>query len=452
MVSFDHRESGTPERAWLAAPAWDAVPALDLGGFRRLIVVAAHPDDETLGAAGLMARATALGVPVHVVVATDGEASHPRSPTTTPLELAARRRAEVVAAVDLAAPAATVDCLGLTDGRLRDHREELAAHLESLGIDDGTLVAAPWRHDGHGDHEVAGAVADRVTRAAGARLLEYPVWMWHWGAPDHEDVPWGRFAILELEDSERAGKRRALSAHVSQVHPLSDAPGDEVLLDRGFHEHFERTFEVFIATPENRTLSREFFDNFYAGSDDPWGFETRWYEVRKRALTIASLPRPTFASGLEIGCSIGVLTADLAGRCDSLVATDIAEQPLRRARERLRGHEHVRLRRTDTPAEWPVGVFDLVVLSEVAYYWSPEDLSRAIAHIDRSLTEDGVVVACHWRHPVEGYPERGDDVHATLAAHTSFAVLSHHEEEDFLLDVLVRRPAISVARAGGLLP
>ncbi|MBC7725248.1 MAG: bifunctional PIG-L family deacetylase/class I SAM-dependent methyltransferase [Burkholderiaceae bacterium] len=462
MVTFDHRDAGTSEEAWLSAPGWLGVPALVLDGITRLVVVAAHPDDESLGAGGLMARAAALGIPVHVVVATDGQASHPAPPTTTRGELARRRRLEVVAAIGHTAPAATIDHLGLPDGELRQHREELAAHLESLGLGEGALVVAPWRHDGHGDHEAAGAEAARVARSSACQLLEYPVWMWHWATPADERVPWTRLAILSLGAAEHEAKLAAITEYTSQNRPLSNAVGDEVLLDVGFHEHFSRPFEVFVTplgsgpsgggTSGGRTLSREFFDEFYAGTEDPWGFESRWYEMRKRALTVASLPRPLFSSGLEIGCSIGVLTADLAGRCASLVATDISEQPLGRARERLIEQSHVTLVRCDTPVHWPAGSFDLIVLSEVAYYWSRDDLDIAIDHIDRTLSADGVLIACHWRHSVEGYPERGDDVHTTLTAHPGFEVLSHHEEEDFLLDVLVRRPAISVARASGLLP
>lgn len=451
MVKFDSRQDGTPEEAWLSAPSWRDVPALVLADFRRLVVVSAHPDDESLGAGGLMARATGLGVPVHLVVATNGDASHPESTTTTREELALVRRSELLKAVQMVAPFATVDFLDLPDGRLRDHGDALAAHLESLQLGAGTLVAAPWRQDGHGDHEAAGSVSARIARAAGAQLLEYPVWMWHWAQPGGEEVPWSRFVTLQLEDDERSAKDMAIAAHESQNAPLSEAEGDEVMLSEGFRDYFARPFEVFVTPLGSRTLPREFFDDFYAGSDDPWGFETRWYEIRKRALTVASLPRPLFASGLEVGCSIGVLTSELAGRCAELIATDIAEQPLSLARKRLIEQRHVKVVRTDTPTVWPDGTFDLIVLSEVAYYWSPEDLEVAIGHMDASLTDDGVIIACHWRHPVEGYPERGDDVHAALRRHPGFAVLAEHREEDFLLDVFVRPPAGSVARETGLL-
>jgi hypothetical protein len=90
------------------------------------------------------------------------------------------------------------------------------------------------------------------------------------------------------------------------------------------------------------------------------------------------------------------------------------------------------------------------VLSEVAYYCGPADLRELLARVVGNLTPDGVVVACHWRHLVEGYPLTGDEVHRVLREESGLDVLARHEEEDFLLDVLVPAPAVSVARAGGL--
>ncbi|MFP7759972.1 PIG-L family deacetylase [Marisediminicola sp. LYQ85] len=449
-MDFDHRTEGTADEVWLAAPQWAEVPALVLTDLARLVVVSAHPDDESLGASGLIIHAAQLGVPVHVVVATNGDASHPDSPSTTPAELAAVRRAELLSAVQHLAPGASVDFLELPDGRLREHVDTLAAHLGSLELGPRDLIVAPWRGDGHGDHEAAGATAGRIARNRGAQVLEYPVWMWHWATPTDARVPWSRLVTLALTEEQQERKELAIRAHTSQNAPLSDAPGDEVLLGDRFHDHFCRPFEVFVTPLGSATLSSSFFSDFYEGKSDPWGFETRWYEIRKRQLTVASLPRPLFASGLEIGCSIGVLTADLAGRCASLLATDIAEQPIATARARLIEQNHVEITRADVPTEWPDGQFDLVVVSEVAYYWSAEDLDRVLERIALALTPDGVVVACHWRHPVEGYPQRGDDVHRAFREHPALALLSEHREDDFLLDVFVRPPALSVAAETGL--
>ncbi|MGH3094503.1 MAG: class I SAM-dependent DNA methyltransferase [Streptosporangiales bacterium] len=194
-----------------------------------------------------------------------------------------------------------------------------------------------------------------------------------------------------------------------------------------------------------------YFDHLYADSDDPWGIETRWYEQRKRALTLASLPEARFRSAFEPGCSTGVLTRALAERCDRLLATDIAGRPLHLARKRLSGCSQVRVERMAVPYEWPEGErFDLIVLSELGYYLDRDAVVRLMKLTAESLDPGGTVVACHWRHPVEGYPLRGDEVHDVLAAARGLARLARHEEDDFLLDVMTPAPATSVARRTGV--
>jgi hypothetical protein len=103
------------------------------------------------------------------------------------------------------------------------------------------------------------------------------------------------------------------------------------------------------------------------------------------------------------------------------------------------------------PQDWPEGRFDTIVLSEVGYYLSPTDLQRTIALADASLTADGCLVACHWRHPVAEYPQSGDDVHEALRAHAEWESMVLHVERDFVLEVFVRPPAQSVAEREGLL-
>jgi SAM-dependent methyltransferase len=317
------------------------------------------------------------------------------------------------------------------------------------GVNGRTLLCAPWRGDGHRDHRVAGEVAAAVGLATHIPLVEYPVWLWHWGDPTSDDLPWDEMFRLDLGPSEALAKKRALAAHRSQVEPLSPAPGDEAVLHPDMLRHFERDFEVLIQVAQPTSLPVEFFDDFYEGRSDPWGFETRWYEERKRALTLASLPRPRFVSALEVGCSTGVLTTELATRCDRVTGVDIAAAPLAVARHRVPGH--VTLAQLATPSEWPDGEFDLVVLSEVGYYYGPRDLALLLDKVLACLTPDGVLLACHWRHQVLEYPLGGDDVHAALAARGDLARLMRHVEEDFLLDVFTRPPGVSVAANTGLI-
>jgi len=452
VVSFDHRDPGTTEEAWAAAAPWSDRPCLTLDDVARLVVLAAHPDDETLGAGGLISRIAARGLPVTVLVATDGEASHPHSPTHDPARLAAVRREEVRHAVRGLAPRAELTFLGIPDGALREHRADISRAVAATidGADaEGVLLVAPWAGDGHRDHRIAGEAAREAAQASGVRLIEYPIWLWHWGTPGDDSIPWQRMLRLELTVDERTAKRGALDAHRSQTAALSDAAGDEALLGAEMQRHFARDVEVFVRP--GGSLGERFFDDFYAGKSDPWGFETRWYEERKRAITVASLPRERFARALEVGCSTGVLTERLAQRCDRLLAIDIADAPLERARTRLLGNPQVAFAKMTTPREWPDGEFDLVVLSEVGYYWDADDLETALDRVLASLAPDGVLLACHWRHEVTEYPLAGDDVHEHVRRRTQLTRVVQHVEEDFVLEVFARPPALSVARQGGLI-
>lgn len=200
------------------------------------------------------------------------------------------------------------------------------------------------------------------------------------------------------------------------------------------------------------SLPATYFDAVYAAHADPWQFETSAYERSKYAATLAALPRPRFESAFEIGCSIGVLTAELAGRCDRLLAVDVSEAALATARRRLAGAAHVRLQRLSVPQEFPTEGFDLVVLSEVGYYWSTEDLHRAAERITASLWPGGALVLVHWTPPVHDYPLTGDAVHAhflSLAgAQGPLQHLSGQRHASYRLDVLVRGDhAVSAAAA-----
>jgi SAM-dependent methyltransferase len=182
------------------------------------------------------------------------------------------------------------------------------------------------------------------------------------------------------------------------------------------------------------TLSSEYFDKLYAEHEDPWGLSTRWYERRKYDLTLASLPRQHYHNGFEPGCSIGVLTERLAGRCDHLLAMDVSNASLARAASR--GFPPtVRFERGAIPHDWPNEEFDLIVLSEVGYYLSPADFDLVIEQTKRTLTADGHLVAVHWRPDVIDYPRSGDEVHAALRTTSGLHHLAHYRDQYVLLDI-----------------
>lgn len=438
---FDHRDPGTAEARWRDSAPWAQSPELD-GDADRVIVVAAHPDDETLGAGGLLWTAARAGADVSVIVATDGEAADSDRDAA---ELAVARRQELVAALRELAPAARVRFLGLPDGGLDARRDDLArAVTTEIGSQPWrVLLVAPWQGDGHRDHRIAGEVAAACAQP-GVRVAEYPVWLWHWGDPETVDTaPWQRLA---LGPDARVAKARALGAHRSQLE------GDPPLLHAGMRAHFGRDVEVFVASapPPRAVLTVDDFEEKFRRSTDPWGFRTRWYERRKRAILLASLPRERFENALELGCANGELTADLAARSTHIVAVDAAAEALRVARERVRS-ANVRFEHHVLPGHWPEagrgGAFDLVVVSEIAYYWTADDLVEAIARIDASLSTDGVLVVCHWRHETPDAAVSGDAVHAAFDAAPGWTRALRHLEEDFVLDVHVRAGTPSVARA-----
>jgi SAM-dependent methyltransferase len=200
------------------------------------------------------------------------------------------------------------------------------------------------------------------------------------------------------------------------------------------------------------TLGMDYFDEMYAASADPWGFTTRWYEARKYALSVALLPAERYRDAFEPGCSIGVLTELLAPRCDRLLSCDGAAAAVREAAARTARLPNVRLQRAVIPHDWPPGEFDLIVFSEILYYFAGEDLDRVLRLGVSALRPGGTLLAVHWRHPVADYPRSGDEVHQALASHAGLARLVDHREPDFLAEVYIRGDGqpLSVAQASGL--
>jgi LmbE family N-acetylglucosaminyl deacetylase len=227
---------GTGEETWARWPALGALPEADISGWRSAVVIAAHPDDEVLGAGGLVAALAAAGARLRLVAVTDGEASHPGH--QAPDQLAGLRREETQAALDvLGAGRTEVIRLGLPDSGLAAREAELAARLPALtaGFD---VCLAPWEHDAHPDHETAG----RAARQAGPPLLFYPVWMWHWSFPGDPAVPWDQAVRVPLAPGVAARKRLAIRTFHTQLSPRD---GAGPVLSSETIAHFTRAAEVF---------------------------------------------------------------------------------------------------------------------------------------------------------------------------------------------------------------
>jgi trans-aconitate methyltransferase len=180
------------------------------------------------------------------------------------------------------------------------------------------------------------------------------------------------------------------------------------------------------------------FEEMYDRAPDPWGFSSRWYEARKYALTAAALPHRRYRRAFEPGCSIGVLTEALAERCDYLLAADGVASAVEQARRRLADRPHVEVRKLVLPQEWPDGPWDLIVLSEIAYYFAPSELSTLLDRAAATSTTGGTLIAVHWRGQTD-YPQSGDAVHQAIGAHRSFEHAGGYCETLFGLDVYQRR-------------
>lgn len=239
-------QGGTDESRW---DGWDAPagwPALDVGELAEagtVVVVAAHPDDEVLGVGGLVARLVTAGARIRFVWATDGEASHPASSAHGVRDLAATRRAESTAALRrLGAGEASRLRLGLPDGGLAEAEADLVRRLRNVVAPDETVLA-PWSGDAHPDHEACG----RAARAVAGRVLEYPVWTWHWAEPDDDRVPWDRCRRVDLDADVVERKNAAIDCFSSQINPLGPEPADGPVLPPGVLAHFRRPYELVLA-------------------------------------------------------------------------------------------------------------------------------------------------------------------------------------------------------------
>lgn len=190
----------------------------------------------------------------------------------------------------------------------------------------------------------------------------------------------------------------------------------------------------------NASIPASYFEDVYRARDDPWRFETSPYEAAKYAATIAAVPRPCYHRAFEIGCSIGVLSELLAPRCASLCSVDVVPSVIERARRRCARFPHVRFAEMSVPTQVPDGRFDLIVVSEVGYYWSLADLERAKQWIGAALVATGHLILVHWTPPVPDYPLTGEDVHRLFLAESGddrpFRHLLSRREETFRLDLL----------------
>ncbi|WP_350270463.1 PIG-L family deacetylase [Brevibacterium sp. CBA3109] len=454
-MTFSHLDDSTTEDAWVRAGAL-SLRHLSAGDFAEggtVLVLSAHPDDEAFGAASLLSRTHDWACDVTLLLFTAGEKSHPHSPTHTHERLKQVRLQEFDAALALLNPSVSSRFLEFEDGTLADRRDQVLQEiLAELSAAHGPItIVAPYSGDGHADHETLGEAAVAAGREYRARVLEYPIWYWHWANP--ADSTWRSWSFLP--DPEGLDKQEVIECYISQTQSLSQQSGDEAILSPAQLAHLDRGGDTFKVTNftgtgfsteepgvaeepgvnDAHTASRV-FDDVHIDRSDPWAVRDSEYEITKRATLLAHLPRISFSHTLEIGCSIGVLSEELAGLSERVTAVDASRQALNIAARLRSGASGVSYVRATVPFEWPEGRFDCVVLSETGFYLSRTQLQQTLQRIDQSTTDTFVLVLCHWTGEILDWPLNADEVHERCLSFWPHHRVEFHAEAKYRLDIL----------------
>lgn len=189
-------------------------------------------------------------------------------------------------------------------------------------------------------------------------------------------------------------------------------------------------------TEARGSLNAAYFAAKYEASADPWQLSDSWYERRKYACTTSLLPQQHYHNGFEPGCSIGILSEMLARRCDRLLCWDIDPHAVETTHRRLARAPAATVEDGAVPGNWPKATFDLIVISELAYYLCATDRHTLWIATAASLQRGGTLAAVHWRPESAEHCCDGDTVHAELRADRKFQLLSCHTERDFVIDIL----------------
>ncbi|SDU94273.1 PIG-L deacetylase family protein [Pseudomonas mucidolens] len=223
---------GTPLRLWQDSARLASLPVISVAELvpegSRAVIIAPHPDDEVLGCGGLLQGLAALDRTLQLISVTDGSASHPGSRRWPVQRLSVIRPQESAQALHrLGLPLHSLKWLraGFADSQVAAREDELGEFIQRH-LKPADVVFTTWREDGHCDHEAVGRASARAALAVGARLVELPVWTWHWATPEDQQVPWHRARKIALTAEAIARKRHAMHAFASQLEgdPLIGLP------------------------------------------------------------------------------------------------------------------------------------------------------------------------------------------------------------------------------------
>ncbi|MEH6408219.1 MAG: bifunctional PIG-L family deacetylase/class I SAM-dependent methyltransferase [Leeuwenhoekiella sp.] len=410
------------------------------------LIVAPHPDDESLGCGGMIKLLRDQNVPVLVVFMTSGSASHhskefPQERLAQIREQEARNACEELGVANDA-----IFFLKQQDSQVPNIDEEKVRELgnqilEIFKTNNLKTIFLPWRRDPHGDHIATFNIVARAIETSGLELqvVEYPIWLWKNGKitdwPINENVHPFRLDISNVKDV----KSKAVFAHKTQTTRIIADDPEGFILTENLLAPFMGDYEYYFFSKDQNaaTLDKRYFDKLYTDNKDPWNFETSDYEKEKYEQTISALSDRKYKSAFEIGCSIGVLTQMLAGKCDKLLAVDISLLPIEKAKERCIGLNNVSFKAMDISEQFPDSSFDLILLSEVGYYLNKSTLNNLFSKIDQHLEDGGDFLMVHWTSYVGEYPLAGREVNLLFQSFNEkdlkFTMVKKHIHESYEL-------------------
>ncbi len=414
--------------------------------FGTTLIVAPHPDDESLGCGGIIQYLLKQQTPVFVCFITSGEASHPYSlkyPSKVLSKL--RERESIKACKILGINSDHITFFRCKDGGLSTmnsfQKKDLILNLGNLIYHKNiSSVFLPWRRDGHPDHkatyEIGRIAVEELNK--NIQIVEYPIWLWK--NSEKQDWPISEeVEIFRLDISEMLlKKRKAIFAHKSQTTNLIDDAQGGFLLTADLLSPFLRSEEFFFieSRNESKSLNKEYFDSIYSNNSDPWNFRNSEYENSKYEKINSFLKDKFFSQGLELGCSIGVHTGFLSIHCKHLLAVDINENAIKTAIELNPNLSNVEFKVEDILINFPEGPFEFISMCEMGYYFTKEKLQFLYQEIYKNLSPNGYFLMVHWLSFVREYPLTGRKVRNLFENSTqfeNFSLDSFYENESYEL-------------------
>jgi predicted TPR repeat methyltransferase len=190
---------------------------------------------------------------------------------------------------------------------------------------------------------------------------------------------------------------------------------------------------------KHETTSPAFFEQMYRQNTDPWNFEGSSYEQDRYASIFDAVDGRRYTRAFEPGCSIGVLTRKLASVCDRVEAIDISATAVARARERCQELLQVHIACGSLPEAIPAGKYDLIVFSEIGYYFEEGQLREVVHRLAEAMEQGGYFLASHWLGTSADHLLSGDTVHQIIQECDLLLPDQARRYAHFRLDRMVRR-------------